>query len=123
MNDLIQVWKGSEDIERVAEDGYRVVASPADGWYLDCGSGSFIDGGRSWSQLHKASDMKPLPAVWEPLTTDYRCDPFKTWEAVYSVELFETVSPKHHHLVLGGEVCLWGEQVSLKLLVPVRPLV
>mmetsp|Transcript_2155 Transcript_2155/g.3460 ORF Transcript_2155/g.3460 Transcript_2155/m.3460 type:complete len:178 (+) Transcript_2155:704-1237(+) len=56
--------------------------------YLDCGSGSFLDGGRSW------------------------CDPFKSWEAVYAVEPSEAVAPEHLDLILGGEVCLWAEQVD-----------
>lgn len=48
---LVQVWKGAKNVADVIARGYRVVASPADKWYLDCGHGEWINskqGANSW---------------------------------------------------------------------------
>jgi len=87
-NVTIQVWKGSEDVERVVSAGHEVVVSSAEVWYLDCGRGSWVDGGRSW------------------------CDPFKSWEVMWGFDPTESVQAGSEHLVLGGETCMWTEQVD-----------
>ena len=61
------MWKGGEDLGRIVDGGHQVIASSADAWYLDCGSGSFIDGGRSW------------------------CDPFKVCVCARALSLFACV--------------------------------
>ncbi|KAJ3319361.1 BTB and MATH domain-containing protein 41 [Boothiomyces sp. JEL0866] len=55
----IQVWKGSDSVTKLVGQGLKVIASPADHWYLDCGRGSMF-GDNSW------------------------CDPYKTWKTVYN---------------------------------------
>lgn len=47
-----------------------------------------MDGGRSW------------------------CDPFKTWEVMWSHEPAEATSPESEHQIMGGEACMWSEQVD-----------
>ncbi|KAJ3253172.1 hypothetical protein HK103_000813 [Boothiomyces macroporosus] len=56
---VIQVWKGSDSVSKLVGQGLKVIASPADHWYLDCGRGSMF-GDNSW------------------------CDPYKTWKTVYN---------------------------------------
>ena len=65
-----------------------MVVSSAEAWYLDCGRASWIDGGRSW------------------------CDPYKSWEVMWSYEPLEFVAADSAHLVVGGEACMWTEQVD-----------
>ncbi|KAJ3272316.1 hypothetical protein HDV01_005750 [Terramyces sp. JEL0728] len=55
----IQVWKSSDSVSNLVAQGLKVIASPADRWYLDCGRGSMF-GDNSW------------------------CDPYKTWKTVYN---------------------------------------
>ncbi|EKX46889.1 hypothetical protein GUITHDRAFT_107245 [Guillardia theta CCMP2712] len=72
---IVQVGRGGKEGGRADEQGFDVVVSNADAWYLDCGSGSFIDGGRSW------------------------CDPFKSWEVIYSNEPCEVDETNLHQKI------------------------
>eukprot|EP00164_Ancoracysta_twista_P006323 GFYU01008786.1.p1 GENE.GFYU01008786.1~~GFYU01008786.1.p1 ORF type:complete len:600 (+),score=201.97 GFYU01008786.1:95-1894(+) len=84
----VQVWLG-QDIPKVTQAGFKGILSNYDAWYLDCGHGSWIDGGNSW------------------------CDPFKTWQAMYKNEPFTSaMNQEQKDLVLGGEACMWAEQVD-----------
>ena len=82
---VIQAWKGFESIKNIAEKGYRVIASPADAWYLDCGRGSFVYSGNSW------------------------CDPFKNWGIMHAYDPTEGLTEKEASKVIGGEVAMWTE--------------
>ena len=42
LNVTVQVWKGSEDVERLVSAGHEVVVSNAEVWYLDCGRGVWV---------------------------------------------------------------------------------
>ena len=37
------------------------------------------------------------------------CPPYKNWRLVYDYDPLEGILDEHRHLVLGGEVHLWGE--------------
>lgn len=82
------VWISSEHTAKVLEQGYRVVHAPADYFYLDCGAGGWVAGGPETS--------------W--------CEPFKTWERIYSFDPTANVTAEQQHLVMGGQTLLWSEQ-------------
>merc|ERR550514_2007015 len=75
-------------LKQALDAGYNVVYSNASAWYLDCGVGNFLTGGASW------------------------CNPYKTWQVVLSDEPSRAVPAEKLKQLLGGEVCLWGEQTS-----------
>ncbi|CAG8638579.1 14567_t:CDS:2, partial [Cetraspora pellucida] len=86
---VVQVWRNSAMVKKVVEKGYRVVTGSGDYWYLDCGYGGWYGNnieGRSW------------------------CDPYKTWQKIYSYNPIEELSDKEAKFVIGGEVLLWSEQ-------------
>ncbi|RKP13430.1 glycoside hydrolase superfamily [Piptocephalis cylindrospora] len=89
---LIQVWKGAKNVGSVIEKGLRVLTSPSDYWYLDCGRGEWLagpGGGTSW------------------------CDPFKDWMRIYSYDpLANLTNPSTHPQVMGGEVAMWSEMTD-----------
>jgi len=87
-DNVIQVWLGESSVKPITEQGYKVVASPYQAWYLDCGTGSWITGGKSW------------------------CDPYKTWTDVYSYDPTAGLSAAQASLVIGGEVALWSETID-----------
>ncbi|KAG0235147.1 hypothetical protein BGW42_005797 [Actinomortierella wolfii] len=87
---IIQVWTSAENIKRTIQRGYNVIVGSADYWYLDCGFGSWVVNdvnGNSW------------------------CDPYKTWQKIYSFNPLKGLTQDEVKNVLGGEVLLWGEQV------------
>lgn len=95
---IVMVWISSDDVQAVAERGFRLVHAASDYFYLDCGGGGWVGEnilGNSW------------------------CDPFKTWQKAYSFDPFANLTDAQQKLVLGGEHLLWTEQSSPSNLDPV----
>jgi len=44
----------------------------------------------------------------KPPFLDY-CSPYKNWRHIYSYNPLEGIPQEHRHLIVGGEVHLWGE--------------
>ncbi|KAF8901265.1 N-acetylhexosaminidase [Mucidula mucida] len=88
---IIMVWISSANAISVVEQGYHIVHSASDFFYLDCGHGAwvgdFVDG-NSW------------------------CDPFKSWQKSYSFDPVVNMTTEQADLVLGGQHLLWTEQSS-----------
>ncbi|CAG8650212.1 11291_t:CDS:2 [Ambispora leptoticha] len=88
---LVQVWTNKDVVKNVVSKGYRVVTGSSDFWYLDCGHGGWLGNntnGNSW------------------------CDPFKTWQKIYSYNPIDGLTDQEAELVIGGEVLLWSEQAD-----------
>ncbi|EJD50624.1 N-acetylhexosaminidase [Auricularia subglabra TFB-10046 SS5] len=85
---IVMVWQSSSNANKVAAKGFRLVHAPSDFFYLDCGGGEFLGNniGNSW------------------------CDPFKTWQKMYSFQPFASLTAAQQSLVMGGQNLLWTEQ-------------
>ncbi|MBW0485803.1 hypothetical protein O181_025518, partial [Austropuccinia psidii MF-1] len=40
------------------------------------------------------------------------CDPFKTWQKIYSFDPFNNITFSQRKLILGGQALLWSEQAD-----------
>ncbi|KAF8479979.1 N-acetylhexosaminidase [Gautieria morchelliformis] len=88
-NDTIaMVWISSQNVASVVQKGFHVVHAASDFLYLDCGAGEWIgdDIANSW------------------------CDPFKTWQKIYSFDPLANLTSHQAKFILGGETLLWTEQ-------------
>ncbi|OAV99134.1 hypothetical protein PTTG_09171 [Puccinia triticina 1-1 BBBD Race 1] len=88
---LVAVWRNSSMVEKVVQKGYSIIHGASDYSYLDCGLGGWLGNsvnGTSW------------------------CDPYKTWQKIYSFDPYKNVAPAQHHQVLGGQALLWSEQTD-----------
>uniref|UniRef100_A0A1B0FDX0 beta-N-acetylhexosaminidase n=1 Tax=Glossina morsitans morsitans TaxID=37546 RepID=A0A1B0FDX0_GLOMM len=83
----VQIWTGNNDAYTLLRKGYNVVFSQVSAWYLDCGFGSYLPGGVGV------------------------CDPYRSWQTVYGHRPWKKLHP-YRKQILGGEACLWTEQVS-----------
>ncbi|KAF8587677.1 glycoside hydrolase family 20 protein [Ramaria rubella] len=94
---IVMVWISSQDVAAVADKGFRVVHAASDFLYLDCGGGEWVgdDIANSW------------------------CDPFKTWQKIYSFDPLATLTADQTNLILGGETLLWTEQSDSSNLDPI----
>lgn len=93
---VVQSWGGStwpETIE-LLEDGFRVILSHVDAWYLDCGFGR-------WRETGEAA-----------------CGEYRTWQTVYNHRPWREYPSQSLGLVLGGEAAIWSEQVGQGSLEP-----
>ncbi|CAH1187182.1 unnamed protein product [Phyllotreta striolata] len=84
---VVQNWGGSQwtDTPELLSDGYKVIISHVDAWYLDCGFGR-------WRETGEAA-----------------CDPYRPWQTAYQHRPWQ-LQRLDKRLILGGEACLWSEQ-------------
>lgn len=95
---LVLVWISSEDVQAVAEKGFRVIHAASNYFYMDCGAGEWIGddpSGNSW------------------------CDPFKTWQYTYTFDPLANLTSDQYPLIMGGQQNLWTEQSSPSNLDPI----
>jgi hexosaminidase len=94
---IIQAWRSHASLAAIVAKGHRALFGACNDWYLDCGLGSWVDPDTS----NYATSVKRPFLDW--------CNPFKNWRHVYTYDPLEGIPEEHKHLVLGGEVHLWGE--------------
>ncbi|XP_026830456.1 probable beta-hexosaminidase fdl isoform X5 [Ooceraea biroi] len=93
---VIQSWGGSNwpETPDLLEDGFRVILSHVDAWYLDCGFGRWRESGEA------------------------ACGEYRTWQTVYNHRPWKEYPQQHLPLVLGGEAAIWTEQTGQSSLGP-----
>lgn len=83
---VITAWHSdAPSIKQITDSGFKALFN--EGWYLD-----------------KQKPYQQAKNHWLF---------FDTWEDMYLAEPLEQVDPENAHLVLGGEACMWGEQIDL----------
>ncbi|CAG8778411.1 18963_t:CDS:2, partial [Racocetra fulgida] len=92
---LVQVWTNKDIIKKVVKKGYRVITGSSDYWYLDCGHGGWVG-----NDIYNVNNFI------------CRCDPFKTWQKIYSFNPIDGLTDEEAKLIIGGEVQLWSEQAD-----------
>lgn len=94
---VVQSWRSTASLAKVVEKGHRALFGPCEEWYLDCGFGGFID----------PDPSNPDTPIKHPFL-DW-CSPYRNFRQILAFDPLEGVPEDRHHLVLGGEVHLWGE--------------
>jgi hexosaminidase len=96
---IVQSWQSDENVATIASKGYRVIAGNYNYWYLDCGSGQWLDfrPGASSEQFWPYNDY---------------CSPRHNWRVMYSYDPLAGVPANETHLVIGGETHIWSEQTD-----------
>lgn len=92
---IVQTWLSPASLAATVARGHRAIFGDYQHWYLDCGFGQWLD------PVSNAS-------VLQPPYLDY-CSPYKNWRYIYSYDPLANLTLEDRHLVLGGEVHLWGE--------------
>ncbi|KAK6340577.1 N-acetyl-glucosamine-6-phosphate deacetylase [Orbilia brochopaga] len=99
---IVQAWLSTESVQKIVNKGHRAIVGNYQFWYLDCGHGQWLD-------------FRPENfATFYPFA-DY-CSPMKNWRLIYSYDPLEGIAADKAHLVLGGEVHMWSEQVDGQVL-------
>ncbi|MCJ1274022.1 N-acetyl-glucosamine-6-phosphate deacetylase [Puttea exsequens] len=94
---IIQTWHSKGALAKVVEQGYQTLFGAAQEWYLDTGLGTFLDPDPS----NPNSPVKRPYPDW--------CPPYKNWRQILSYDPLAEIPEDRRHLVIGGEVHLWGE--------------
>ncbi|KAG0169824.1 hypothetical protein DFQ28_008738 [Apophysomyces sp. BC1034] len=103
---IVQTWLAPP--KNYTTQGYDVIVSNNDYFYLDCGHGGWVgDDPRyiSPTQQETAQDTFNYGGgggSW--------CSPFKTWQRIYTFDMTYGVTDDQPGKVLGGEAALWSEQ-------------
>ena len=98
-NVIIQTWRGGDStaLASILNKGYKTLFGSNAHWYLDCGHGSFVD-------PNPANPDSPI----KPPYLDY-CSPYKNWRHIFAYDPLAGIPHSQRHLIVGGEVHLWGE--------------
>ena len=93
---VIQTWGSSawQETEGLLDNGFRVILSHVNAWYMDCGFGK-------WRETGEAA-----------------CNEYRTWQTVYSHKPWQEYPQEQLHLILGAEVAIWSEQTGQASLGP-----
>ncbi|KAI4466946.1 beta-hexosaminidase [Holotrichia oblita] len=75
------------ETRELISDGYKVILSHVNAWYLDCGFGR-------WRERGEAA-----------------CDPYRPWQTVYLHQPW-AYDPLYKSHTVGAEACLWSEQLD-----------
>lgn len=102
---VVQSWQSDEAVLQIVESGHKALVGNYKYWYLDCGKGQWLD----FAPGDPSRDAWPY--------NDY-CAPFHNWRLIYSKDPYEGVPEDLQHLVIGGEVHMWGEQTDVINLEP-----
>ncbi|KAL9113549.1 MAG: hypothetical protein Q9227_002287 [Pyrenula ochraceoflavens] len=113
LDTIVQVWQDSSHLQSVVEKGYRTLFGDYNEWYLDCGTGGFINpypSGVSPPGVPYGTDGG-VPTV---ITTPYQdyCSPMKTWRQIYTYNPLANITEDLQYLIEGGEVHMWTEKVD-----------
>lgn len=95
---VINSWQSDQGALQIVQKGHKVLLGNYDTWYLDCGQGQWIN-----SAPETAAAFYPY--------NDY-CSPHHNWRLIYSVNPLHNIPVDLQHLILGGEVHLWSEQMD-----------
>lgn len=87
---VLQNWLGLGNVKNLISRGHKVIVSSSQYYYLDCGFGQFLVDSTSHS--------------W--------CDPYKSWQILYTTNFMSDLDELEKKSVLGAEVALWGELVD-----------
>ncbi|RUS22059.1 glycoside hydrolase superfamily [Endogone sp. FLAS-F59071] len=101
---IVQVWQSAANVEKVVQKGYKVVTGTSDYWIIS-----------NLCSLHQPLGI--LTVVTENgwlarLRIAGTCEPFKSWQKIYSFNPIAGLSSSQAKLVFGGEVLLWTEQTD-----------
>ncbi|KAI0345599.1 N-acetylhexosaminidase [Trametopsis cervina] len=103
----VLVWISSDDVQAVAEAGYKIVHAASDYFYLVCLL--FFMTGRSDAHF-RTQDCGGGGWVGNFPTGNSWCDPFKTWQHAYSFDPVANLTAAQAKLIQGGQHLLWTEQ-------------
>ncbi|RVX69873.1 hypothetical protein B0A52_05707 [Exophiala mesophila] len=109
---ILQSWNnGLTNIQNLTSQGYDVVVSSADFFYLDCGFGG-------WVPNDPRYNVQANPNATGPPTFNYLgfggswCAPYKTWQRIYDYDFTLNLTDSEKSHILGAEAPLWSEQVD-----------
>ncbi|KAH8556552.1 putative beta-N-acetylhexosaminidase naga [Umbelopsis sp. PMI_123] len=124
-NVIMQTWNnGPNNTKLLTSQGYDVIVSSSDFYYLDCGHGGWVTNDPRYNvnyaptleaNIADAFAADPTTA-YSPTTFNYGgiggswCAPYKTWQRIYDYDITVGLTASEAKHVLGGETPLWAEQ-------------
>ena len=110
---ILQTWNGGlENIKTLTSNGYDIIVSSSDFFYLDCGFGGWVTNDPRYDVM---SDPDPTGA-----TANFNyggnggswCAPYKTWQRIYDYDFTTNLTSTEAAHVIGVTAPLWSEQVD-----------
>lgn len=94
-NVVLQSWLGDGNIKKLTLQGYDIIVSSHQHYYLDCGFGGWITN-------------DPFSGSW--------CA-YSSWQNIYSYDPYVNLTSAEAEHIVGAEIALWGETVDSRNLI------
>ncbi|RCH80217.1 hypothetical protein CU098_001819, partial [Rhizopus stolonifer] len=113
---VLQSW--FNPVKEAVKKGYKVIASNANFWYLDCGHGGWGGNDNGYDEQTMPEVPSEVAAVLAKHDAIFNYNPNNwggrgsDWCRIYSYDLTYNLTEAEASNVLGGEVALWTEQVD-----------
>ncbi|KAF2732803.1 hypothetical protein EJ04DRAFT_513662 [Polyplosphaeria fusca] len=108
---VMQAWNnGLENIFNLTRDGYRVIVSSSDFFYLDCGYGGWVGNDQRYNE--QANPNASIPNFNYGGGGGSWCAPYKTWQRIYDYDFTTNLTDTQKDLIQGAIAPLWSEQVD-----------
>lgn len=110
---ILQSWNGDDNIKSLTSKGYDVIVSTNSHLYLDCGYGGWVTNDPRYLDLPENAEFNSVSG-----TGGSWCNPYKTWQRIYSYDFVKNLTSSERNHILGAEAALWSEQVDSTVLTP-----
>ncbi|KAL1993295.1 hypothetical protein VTN49DRAFT_3244 [Thermomyces lanuginosus] len=109
---IVQSWNnGRDNVRKLVKEGYDVVVSSSDFWYLDCGFGGYVTNDARYNVQDNPDEDGTPNFNWGGNGGSW-CAPYKTWQRIYNYDFDEGLTEEERKHILGGISPLWSEQVD-----------
>jgi hexosaminidase len=110
---IMQTWNnGLGNIQALTSNGYDVIVSSSDFFYLDCGFGGWVSNDPRYDVMYNADAVDGLANFNYGGNGGSWCAPYKTWQRIYDYDFTDNLTSIEAQHIIGAETPLWSEQVD-----------
>jgi hexosaminidase len=110
---IMQSWNlGLTNIKTLAQDGYDIIVSSADFFYLDCGFGGWVGNDPRYDVMANPDPTATTNSFNYGGNGGSWCAPYKSWQRVYDYDFTANLTSAEAAHVIGVTAPLWSEQVD-----------
>lgn len=108
-NVIMQSWNnGTKFIQELVHQGYDVIVSSADFYYLDCGFSGYV----SDDPRYDEQEPTVIPSFNYEGSAGSWCGPYKSWQRMYTFDFDQGLTEEEKKKILGAEAAMWSEQAD-----------
>lgn len=111
-NVIMQSWnQGLTHLKMLTSQGYDVIVSSADFFYLDCGQGGYVGNDPRYNEMENPNTDGSFSFNYGGPGGSW-CAPYKTHQRIYNYDFTDGLTDEEQKHIMGAIAPLWAEQVD-----------